>query len=279
MIVVDDGSQDGTGGRGHAELRRQPRRAAAAAGERRQGGGAQPRLRSGPRRDHGLPRRRHACSRRDTHRQARAPLRRPARRRRGGQRQGRQPHQPADPLAVHRVHHQPEPRPPRLRAAQRHDGRARRGRRVAARGRDAGRRLHHRHHGRGHGPDLAAAARGWRMATETERSATPRRRTRSERSSGSASAGLRHAAVPVEAPRRVGRYGWFGGVALPGLWLFQIFYQAISPARRPADPAGPLGTVLQAYSWRRAHARETGSRCPRPWTRCSWSRSCTCSSS
>jgi cellulose synthase/poly-beta-1,6-N-acetylglucosamine synthase-like glycosyltransferase len=29
--------------------------------------------------------------------------------------------------------------------------------------------------------------------------------------------------------RAVGRYGWFGRVMLPSLWLFQIIYQAISP--------------------------------------------------
>jgi cellulose synthase/poly-beta-1,6-N-acetylglucosamine synthase-like glycosyltransferase/spore germination protein YaaH/peptidoglycan/xylan/chitin deacetylase (PgdA/CDA1 family) len=29
--------------------------------------------------------------------------------------------------------------------------------------------------------------------------------------------------------RAIGRYGWFGRVMLPSLWLFQIFFQAISP--------------------------------------------------
>src|SRR4051794_1561404 len=29
--------------------------------------------------------------------------------------------------------------------------------------------------------------------------------------------------------RAIGRYGWFGRVMLPALWLFQIFFQAISP--------------------------------------------------
>ena len=61
------------------------------------------------------------------------PLRGSAHRRGRGQREGRQPHQPADALAGARVHHQPEPRSARVRSAERHHGRPGRGRRVAAR--------------------------------------------------------------------------------------------------------------------------------------------------
>ncbi len=46
--------------------------------------------------------------------------------------------------------------------------------------------------------------------------------------------------------RAVGRYGWFGRVMLPALWLFQIFYQAISPLV-DLQILWTLGTVLQAY--------------------------------
>ncbi len=46
--------------------------------------------------------------------------------------------------------------------------------------------------------------------------------------------------------RAIGRYGWFGRVMLPALWLFQIAYQAISPLV-DLQIIWTLGTVLQAY--------------------------------
>ncbi len=47
----------------------------------------------------------------------------------------------------------------------------------------------------------------------------------------------------------LGRYGWFGRVMLPSLWLFQVIYQAISPVV-DLQILWTLGTVVQAYARR-----------------------------
>ncbi|HEX9162839.1 MAG TPA: glycosyltransferase [Thermoanaerobaculia bacterium] len=44
----------------------------------------------------------------------------------------------------------------------------------------------------------------------------------------------------------VGRYGWFGRVMLPTLWLFQVVYQALSPIV-DLEIVWTLGTVAQAF--------------------------------
>ena len=49
----------------------------------------------------------------------------------------------------------------------------------------------------------------------------------------------------------LGRYGWFGRVMLPSLWLFQVAYQAISPVV-DLQIAWTLGTVVEA--WLRRHS-------------------------
>ncbi|MGZ7032501.1 MAG: glycosyltransferase, partial [Thermoanaerobaculia bacterium] len=46
--------------------------------------------------------------------------------------------------------------------------------------------------------------------------------------------------------RAVGRYGWFGRVMLPSLWLFQVAYQALSPLV-DLQIAWTLGTVIHAW--------------------------------
>lgn len=46
--------------------------------------------------------------------------------------------------------------------------------------------------------------------------------------------------------RAMGRYGWFGRVMLPSLWLFQIAYQAISPLV-DLQILWTIGTVVQAW--------------------------------
>jgi cellulose synthase/poly-beta-1,6-N-acetylglucosamine synthase-like glycosyltransferase/spore germination protein YaaH/peptidoglycan/xylan/chitin deacetylase (PgdA/CDA1 family) len=47
--------------------------------------------------------------------------------------------------------------------------------------------------------------------------------------------------------RAIGRYGWFGRVMLPSLWLFQIFYQALSPLV-DLEILWTLGGVVQAVA-------------------------------
>ncbi len=125
VMVVDDGSTDGTadevergfGGEPRVRLLRQANAGKAAALNRA--------LAASSGEVAGVSRRRHAVHPRHD-RAAGASLRRPGGRRGGRQRQGRQPRQPVDALAGDRVHHQPEPRPPRLRAAQRDHRGARR---------------------------------------------------------------------------------------------------------------------------------------------------------
>jgi peptidoglycan-N-acetylglucosamine deacetylase len=46
--------------------------------------------------------------------------------------------------------------------------------------------------------------------------------------------------------RALGRYGWFGRVMLPALWLFQILYQAISPLV-DLQIIWSVGTALEAW--------------------------------
>ena len=47
--------------------------------------------------------------------------------------------------------------------------------------------------------------------------------------------------------RAIGRYGWFGRVMLPSLWLFQVLYQAISPLI-DLQILWTLGTVVTAWT-------------------------------
>ncbi|HWS71077.1 MAG TPA: glycosyltransferase, partial [Thermoanaerobaculia bacterium] len=47
--------------------------------------------------------------------------------------------------------------------------------------------------------------------------------------------------------RAIGRYGWFGRVMLPSLWLFQVLYQAISPLI-DLQILWTLGTVVMAWT-------------------------------
>lgn len=47
--------------------------------------------------------------------------------------------------------------------------------------------------------------------------------------------------------RAVGRYGWFGRVMLPSLWLFQVIYQAISPLV-DLQILWSLGVVISAWA-------------------------------
>ncbi|HKO01951.1 MAG TPA: glycosyltransferase family 2 protein, partial [Thermoanaerobaculia bacterium] len=47
--------------------------------------------------------------------------------------------------------------------------------------------------------------------------------------------------------RAIGRYGWFGRVMLPSLWLFQVFFQALSPLI-DLEIAWTLGNVVLAVA-------------------------------
>jgi cellulose synthase/poly-beta-1,6-N-acetylglucosamine synthase-like glycosyltransferase/peptidoglycan/xylan/chitin deacetylase (PgdA/CDA1 family) len=46
--------------------------------------------------------------------------------------------------------------------------------------------------------------------------------------------------------RAIGRYGWFGRVMLPSLWLFQVVFQALSPLI-DLQILWTIGTVVHAY--------------------------------
>ncbi len=154
IIVIDDGSSDAT-----FKIASETYAKEIAAGrvyrphqaQRRQG--RRPQLRPRPNRRGDLRRHR----RRRSHRPRcdnppRLPLRQPPHRRRSRQRQGRQPHQPLDPLAGPRIHHQPKLRAPRLRPIRRRHGRSRSHRSLANLGRQGGRRLPPRHRSRGRRP-------------------------------------------------------------------------------------------------------------------------------
>jgi cellulose synthase/poly-beta-1,6-N-acetylglucosamine synthase-like glycosyltransferase/spore germination protein YaaH/peptidoglycan/xylan/chitin deacetylase (PgdA/CDA1 family) len=49
--------------------------------------------------------------------------------------------------------------------------------------------------------------------------------------------------------RAVGRYGWFGSVMLPSLWLFQVVFQALSPLI-DVQILWTLGNVASTWWWR-----------------------------
>jgi peptidoglycan-N-acetylglucosamine deacetylase len=49
--------------------------------------------------------------------------------------------------------------------------------------------------------------------------------------------------------RAVGRYGWFGRVALPSLWLFSVVFQALSPLM-DLEIAWTLVNVTSTWLWR-----------------------------
>jgi cellulose synthase/poly-beta-1,6-N-acetylglucosamine synthase-like glycosyltransferase len=49
--------------------------------------------------------------------------------------------------------------------------------------------------------------------------------------------------------RAMGRYGWFGRVMLPSLWLFQVVFQALSPLI-DLQILWTLGNVASTWWWR-----------------------------
>jgi peptidoglycan-N-acetylglucosamine deacetylase len=49
--------------------------------------------------------------------------------------------------------------------------------------------------------------------------------------------------------RALGRYGWFGGVMLPSLWLFQVLFQALSPLI-DLQIIWTLSNVVGTWLWR-----------------------------
>ena len=55
--------------------------------------------------------------------------------------------------------------------------------------------------------------------------------------------------------RALGRYGWFGRVMLPSLWLFQVAYQALSPLV-DLQIAWTLGTTISAWIYRGTLTRD-----------------------
>ncbi len=136
-------------------------------------------------------------------RAAGALVRRPADRRGRGQRQGRQPRQPRHALAGGRICHRAEPGAPRAGRVRRDDGRAGRGRRVAARRAGRGRRLSGRYAGGGSGPDHRDPARGLAGRLRYRCGGLDRGARDVPRARQAAlPLGVRHAAMPVEAPRR-----------------------------------------------------------------------------
>ena len=127
VIVIDDGSSDGTA-RIVEDMRpaERPRRTPA---QRRQARRPQPGSGERPSRPHRDDGRRHGL--RTGHRPRTGPaLRRPARRRRRRQRQGRQPGLPDRRLAAHRVRDGLQPRPPDVRRPALHADDPGRGRRL-----------------------------------------------------------------------------------------------------------------------------------------------------
>ena len=74
------------------------------------------------------------------------------------------------------------------------------------------------------------------------------------------------------------RYGWFGWVAIPAVWLFQVFFQALGPLvdlKLALDRRGLPGTPGPRW----ARSSRIGSRCRGSCGSCSWWASCTRSSS
>jgi hypothetical protein len=159
VLVIDDGSTDGTWEAVKAAYRRRSARPAQAQAQRRQGLGPERGPGRGDRPDRGRCRRRYPAVARCAG-EAGGLVRRSARRRRRRQRQGRQPPQRRHPLAGAGIHHQPERRPPGAGPPERRHRGARGHRRLAHRGAEGRRRLSLRHPGRGHGPDLAGARGG-----------------------------------------------------------------------------------------------------------------------
>ena len=146
--------------------------------------------------------------------------------------QGGQPGQPRDTMAGARVRHQPEPRPPRLlprsTASPSCPARSARGGGRWSRTR----RLQRRHAGGGPGPHARRC--GARVIDRAMR--TSDRLYRGARHAPDARAAafplvVRHAAVRVEARARFldPRYGSLGFIAMPNIWIFQLFFPLISP--------------------------------------------------
>ena len=78
--------------------------------------------------------------------------------------------------------------------------------------------------------------------------------------------------------RRAGRYGWFGRVMLPSLWLFQVVFQALSPLI-DLQIIWTVSNVVGAWLVAWQPTRATGSRCRRRSRPFTSSASCTRSSS
>ena len=228
IIVVDDGSTDDDLRGRDVGVRGRAARAGVPQAERRQGRGAE--LRPAPdelRRSssRSTPTR---CSTRTTVQRLGGGVPIAAGGRRGGQREGRQPRQPAHALAGARVRHEPEPRPARVRRAERDHGRARRGRRVAARARARSRRVLDRHARRGRRPhDGASCAAATTSSTRNARSRwTEAPDTVPRPAEAAVPLGVRHAAGGVEAARHA---------APPAVRRAR--------ARGDAEPAGVPGAV------------------------------------
>ena len=229
VIVVDDGSSDGTGDVVEREFRRRSAPVAPAQGERRQGVGAQPRPVAVGRAGGGGRGRRHAAGARCPG-QDRRILRGLHRRRGGGQREGGQPLAAGHALAVAGVHHQPERRPPRHVAPERHHRGAGGHRRLPRRGAACG---------GGYGSDTLAEdmdltwrlrRAGWRIVNESRAHAYTEApetlgalmRQRFRWSFGTLQCLWKHR-------RATFHYGWFGWLALPTLWVFQFAAQVLAP--------------------------------------------------
>ena len=232
VIVIDDGSTDGT-----SDVVRE-RFGDRSAGEahhdfkRRQGESGQHRARCIARRGRRGSRRRYPFRARH-HRAAGALVRRRNDRRRRRQREGRQPHQSADPLAGARVHHRPEPGAPRAGGAWTASPSSRvpsaPGAGPLCRSSAASRRTRSPRirisplpfRRRATGPIFDPDAVAWTEAPDTVAGLA---KQRFRWSFGTLQCLWKHADVTLRP-----RYGALGLVALPQAWLFQIVLGLISP--------------------------------------------------
>ena len=231
--MVDDGSPDDTYLRGPARLRRRSAGAGPHQAERRQGERAQLRHSARAAGEIIVALDADTLFDPDAVRPPGRAARRPACRRRRGQRQGRQPDQPRDPVAGARVHHVAEPRSAGVRAARLHHGRAGGDRRVAQVAGARSRRLLERHAGRGPGSH-AVDRRGATIESPTPiaRWHGPRRPTRlrglaKQRfrwSFGTLQCAWKHRDLLFRP-----RAGTLGFIALPNVWIFQVGLSMIAP--------------------------------------------------